>query len=34
VTLDHPSNESLKELVQRADEAMYRDKRSKKVARA
>jgi diguanylate cyclase (GGDEF)-like protein len=34
VTLDHPSNESLKELVRRADEAMYRDKRSKKVARA
>ena len=34
VTLDHPSNESLKELVRRADEAMYREKRSKKVARA
>jgi diguanylate cyclase (GGDEF)-like protein len=34
VTLDHPSNESLKELVRRADEAMYKDKRSKKVARA
>lgn len=34
VTLDHPSTESLKELVQRADEAMYREKRSKKVARA
>jgi diguanylate cyclase (GGDEF)-like protein len=34
VTLDHPSNESLKELVRRADEAMYRDKRSKRVARA
>jgi diguanylate cyclase (GGDEF)-like protein len=34
VTLDHPSVESLKELVRRADEAMYRDKRSKKVARA
>ena len=33
VTLDHPSSESLKELVRRADEAMYRDKRSKKVAR-
>jgi len=33
VTLDHPSNESLKELVTRADEAMYREKRSKKVAR-
>lgn len=33
VTLDHPSVESLKELVRRADEAMYRDKRSKKVAR-
>jgi diguanylate cyclase (GGDEF)-like protein len=33
VTLDHPSNESLKELVRRADELMYRDKRSKKVAR-
>ena len=33
VTLDHPSNESLKELVRRADEMMYRDKRSKKVAR-
>lgn len=33
VTLDHPSNESLKELVRRADEAMYREKRSKKVAR-
>jgi diguanylate cyclase (GGDEF)-like protein len=33
VTLDHPSNESLKELVRRADEAMYRDKRAKKVAR-
>src|SRR5579863_5369755 len=31
VTLDHPSNESLKELVRRADEAMYRDKRSKRV---
>ena len=34
VTLDHPSNESLKELVRRADEAMYRDKRAKKAARA
>ena len=34
VTLDHPSTESLKELVRRADEAMYREKRSKKVARA
>jgi len=34
VTLDHHSNESLKELVRRADEMMYRDKRSKKVARA
>ena len=34
VTMDHPSNESLKELVRRADEAMYREKRSKKVARA
>ncbi len=34
VTLDHPSKESLKELVRRADEAMYREKRSKKVARA
>ncbi len=34
VTLDHPSSESLKELVRRADEAMYREKRSKKVARA
>lgn len=34
VTLDHPSNESLKELVTRADEAMYREKRSKKMARA
>jgi diguanylate cyclase (GGDEF)-like protein len=34
VTLDHLSNESLKELVRRADEAMYREKRSKKVARA
>jgi diguanylate cyclase (GGDEF)-like protein len=33
VTIDHPSNESLKELVRRADEAMYREKRSKKVAR-
>ena len=33
VTLDHPSNESLKELVRRADELMYREKRSKKVAR-
>jgi diguanylate cyclase (GGDEF)-like protein len=33
VTLDHPSNESLKELVRRADEAMYREKRSKRVAR-
>lgn len=33
VTLDHPSTESLKELVRRADEAMYREKRSKKVAR-
>ena len=30
VTLDHPSNESLKELVRRADEAMYRDKRARK----
>jgi diguanylate cyclase (GGDEF)-like protein len=34
VTLDHPSNESLKELVRRADEKMYREKRAKKVARA
>jgi diguanylate cyclase (GGDEF)-like protein len=34
VTLDHPSNESLKELVRRADEMMYREKRNKKVARA
>ena len=34
VTLDHPSNESLKELVRRADEMMYREKRRKKVARA
>jgi diguanylate cyclase (GGDEF)-like protein len=34
VTIDHPSSESLKELVRRADEAMYREKRSKKVARA
>lgn len=34
VTLDHPSNESLKELVRRADEAMYREKRAKKAARA
>ena len=34
VTLDHPSNESLKELVRRADEMMYRDKRAKKAARA
>lgn len=33
VTLDHPSNESLKELVRRADEMMYRDKRARKVAR-
>lgn len=33
VTLDHPSNESLKELVRRADELMYREKRAKKVAR-
>ena len=33
VTLDSKSNESLKELVRRADEAMYREKRSKKVAR-
>ena len=33
VTLDHPSSESLKELVTRADEAMYREKKSKKVAR-
>jgi hypothetical protein len=34
VTLDHPSNESLKELVRRADEMMYVEKRRKKVARA
>ena len=30
VTLDHPSNESLKELVRRADEMMYREKRAKR----
>ena len=34
VTLDHPSNESLKELVRRADEMMYQEKRRKKIARA
>jgi len=34
VTLDHPSNESLKELVRRADQMMYQEKRRKKVARA
>jgi diguanylate cyclase (GGDEF)-like protein len=34
VTLDHPSTESLKELVRRADEMMYVEKRRKKVARA
>jgi diguanylate cyclase (GGDEF)-like protein len=34
VTVDHPSDEGLKELVRRADEAMYREKRSKKLARA
>lgn len=34
VTLDHPSTESLKELVRRADAMMYQEKRRKKVARA
>jgi diguanylate cyclase (GGDEF)-like protein len=33
VTCDYYSQETLKELVTRADEAMYRDKRSKKVQR-
>jgi diguanylate cyclase (GGDEF)-like protein len=34
VTLDHHSQESLKELVAQADERMYQDKRRKKVQRA
>ncbi len=33
VTCDYYSQETLKELVTRADEAMYRDKRSKKMQR-